>query len=349
VTGPRSPRWSVVVPVRNAARTLPRALAALAALAPAPDELVLVNNGSTDDTRARLEAFAATAAGTKVVVLDEPRRGASVARNTGTRAATGDVVVFTDADCCPHPDWLAALGAPLADPAVGAVAGRLASTAPHGVVETFSSLFTLQAAPAPARHTRWTPWAGGFPTANLAVRRAILQAIGGFDESVAIYGEDYDLCARLYGAGAAIAYTPDAVVEHQHRVALGPMLRQAFGFGRSHAWLMRRHVPRGLWLDAPRAALVRERFPLPLWIDAGSPDKKVLVFLALGLLWRPLLGLLPLYGVWLWWDVTQRTRARGVTVSWLERWGLVGCLLAKAAAMTSGRWWGSLRYGRACL
>jgi GT2 family glycosyltransferase len=344
-----TPRCSVVVPVRNAARTLPSTLGALAALAPTPDELVLVDNGSTDDTRARLEAFAAATTGTKVLVIHEPRRGASVARNTGARAATGDVVVFTDADCCPRADWLAALGAPLADPAVGAVAGRLASTPPRGLVETFSSLFTLQAPPQPARHRRWTPWAGGFPTANLAVRRELLHRVGGFDESVAIYGEDYDLCARLYATGAVIAYTPEAVVEHQHRIALRPMLRQAFGFGRSHAWLMRRHVPRGLWLDLPRAPLVRERFPLPVWIDAGSPDKKVAALLILGLAWRPLLMVLPLYAAWLWWDMTQRTRARGLAVSWLGRWGLVGCLLAKAGAMTSGRWWGSLRYGRACL
>jgi len=166
---------------------------------------------------------------------------------------------------------------------------------------------------------------------------------------VAIYGEDYDLCARLYAAGAVIVYTPDAVVEHQHRVALRPMLRQAFGFGRSHAWLMRRHGPRGLWLTLPRVSLARERFPLSLWIEAASPDKKALALLVLGLLWRPLLVLLPVYGAWLWWDMTRRTRARRLAVSWLGRWGLVGCLLAKAAAMTSGRWWGSLRYGRACL
>jgi len=344
-----TPRLSIVVPARNAARTLPRTLEALAALTPAPDEIVLVDNGSTDDTPQRLEAFAASASRAKVLVLREPRRGASVARNAGARAATGDVVVFTDADCCPRADWLAALSVPLADATVGGVAGRLASTAPRGAVETFSSLFTLQAPAAPARHTRWTPWAGGFPTANLAVRRELLQRVGGFDESVAIYGEDYDLCARLYAAGAAIAYTPAAVVEHQHRVALRPMLRQAFGFGRSHAWLMRRHVPRGLWITLPRLALVRERFPLPLWIEAASPDKKAVAVLALGLIWRPLLVLLPLYAAWLWWDMTRRTRARGLPVSWLERWGLVGCLLAKAAAMTGGRWWGSLRYGRACL
>lgn len=341
------PRVSVVVPVRNAARTLPRTLPALAALAPAAGEIVLVDNGSTDDTRRQLEAFAVGRA--NVVVLQEPRPGASVARNSGARGAAGDVVAFTDADCCPRRDWLAALTTPLADATVGAVAGRLSSTPPTGVVETFSSLFTLPAPAVASRHTRWTPWAGGFPTANLAVRRELLlHRLGGFDESVAIYGEDYDLCARLYATGAAIAYAPDAVVEHQHRVAFGPMLRQAFGFGRSHAWLMRRHVS-GLWLDLPRGPVVRERFPVPIWIDAGSPDKKAVVLLTLGVLWPPFLGLSLLYGAWLWRDVTARTRARGLAVSWLERWGLVGCLVAKAAAMTSGRWWGSLRYGRACL
>ena len=344
-----TPRVSVVVPVRNGARTLPRTLAALAALEPMPDELVFVDNGSTDDTRARLEAFAAAGPRAKVLVLGEARRGASVARNTGTRAATGEVIAFTDADCCPRRDWLAALVAPLADATVGAVAGRLHSTPPAGVVEAFSSLFTLQLPAAAARHTRWTPWAGGFPTANLAVRRTLFERIGGFDESVAIYGEDYDLCARLYVAGAAIVYTPAAGVEHQHRVTLRSMLRQAFGFGRSHAWLMRRHVPRGLWLDLPRVSLARPDFPVALWIDAGAPDKKALALLALGLAWRPLLILVPLYAGWLWWDVSGRARARGLAISWVGRWGLVGCLLAKAAAMTGGRWWGSLRYGRACL
>ena len=138
-------------------------------------------------------------------------------------------------------------------------------------------------------------------------------------------------------------------MEHQHRVTLKAMLRQAFGFGRSHAWLMRRHVPRGLWLDLPRVSVAWAGFPRPLWIDAGAPDKKALALLALGLAWRPLLLLLPLYAAWLWWDVSSRAQARGLALSWLGRWGLVGCLLAKAAAMTCGRWWGSLRYGRACL
>ena len=343
-----TPRVSIVVAARNGAGTLPRTLAALQALSPPPAEIVLVDNGSRDATPALLDTFAATARA-KVVVTREPRRGASVARNTGAREATGDVLAFTDADCCPRPDWLAALTAPLADATVGAVAGGLAATPPGGAVEAFGALFTLQSLPAPARHTGWTPWSGGFPTANLAVRRAQFERLGGFDESVAIYGEDYDLCARLYATGAAIVFTPAAIVEHQPRAALGPMLRQAFGFGRSHAWLMRRHVPRGLWLDLPRRPLVHQAFPLPVWIDAGSPDKKAAGLLVLALAWPPAIVLPALYAGWLWWDVTRRARARGLHLRASARWALVGCLLAKAAALTSGRWWGSLRYRRVCL
>ena len=94
---------------------------------------------------------------------------------------------------------------------------------------------------------------------------------------------------------------------------------------------------------------MREAFPVPLWIDAGSPDKKAAVLMALALAWPPAVALPALYAGWLWWDVTRRARGRGLTLSGVERWTLVGCLLAKAAALTGGRWWGSLRYGRACL
>jgi hypothetical protein len=65
--------------------------------------------------------------------------------------------------------------------------------------------------------------------------------------------------------------------------------------------------------------------------------------------WPPAIVLPALYAGWLWLDITRRVRARGLALSWSERWTLIGCLLAKAAALTGGRWWGSLRYRRACL
>jgi GT2 family glycosyltransferase len=339
-------RVSVVVPILDAAATLPRCLAALAALGPRADEILLVDNGSTDGSVALARAFAAEHAGARA--LAEGRRGASAARNAGVRVATGDVVAFTDADCAPEPGWLAALAEPFAEPRVGAVAGRVLPAAPRSTVERLSALYTLALPDRPARHARWTPWAGGFPTANLAVRRAHLDALGGFDATLRIYGEDYDLCARLYARGVTIAYAPGARVAHHHRTTARGMLRQAFGFGRGHAWLLRRHA-RGLWLDLPGRCVAWEGAPVTAWIDLASADKKLAALALLTAVWRPAGLLLPVYAVWLAAAVRRRARAMSLPVSAPQAVALAGLLVAKSAAMTAGRWWGSVRYRSPCL
>ncbi len=339
---------SVVVPVRNAARTLPACLAALAALDPAPTEIVLVDNGSTDGSGEALRTFAREHARGQARVADEPRRGASAARNAGGRAAVGAVLAFTDADCAPDPAWLRHLTAPFADPAVGAVAGRVLPAPARSTVELFSALYTLRSPLEPARHRAWTPWEGGFPTANFAVRRALLFDLGGFDERLRLYGEDYDVCARLYARGMAIEYTPEARVLHHHRTALTGLLRQAFGFGRSHAYLLRRHAGPGLWAELPRRGVRWAGWPGRVWIDVAAPDKKLLAILALGALSRPMLFLLAPYLLWLAVGTARRARDAGMVASPLTALALAGLLLLKSAGMTAGRWWGSLRYGAVC-
>jgi GT2 family glycosyltransferase len=249
------------------------------------------------------------------------------------------VIAFTDADCVAEPDWLQHLTQPLGDPVVGAVAGRVVSNPASTTLELFSALYTLQLPDRPARHRRWTPRDGGYPTANLAVRRRLLEELGGFDESVGIYGEDYDLCARLYARGQEIAYAPTARILH-HRTTLSGMLRQAFGFGRSHPYLLRRHVPAGLWVDLPRRTLRWSTCPLRAWVDLASADKKVLAILVAGSLFRPAFWLLPMYVAWLALATGRRARQAGAPLSPAGALELAGLLVLKSAAMTAGRWRG---------
>ncbi len=340
---------SVVIPVLNAARTLPLCLAALGRLDPKPDEIIFVDNGSSDGSQGLLKAFESDHAEWSVRCLVQPARGASAARNTGIKAAAGEIIAFTDADCEPDADWLERLVVPFQDQAVGGVAGRIVGAAGGSIWELFSSLYTLQSPGQPSLHTTWTPWAGGFPTANLAVRRSLLDQLGGFDESVTIYGEDYDLCARLYRRGSVIAYRPEAVVRHHHRSTLTALLRQAYGFGCSHAYLFARHGPRGLWLELPRSAKVWPSAPVDGWVDGASADKKLLGLLALGWLYQPLWWLLPLYAVWMIREAGKRAALAGAPPSVTATVALAGLLLAKSAALTAGRWRGSWKYGAVCL
>ncbi|MFQ5793052.1 MAG: glycosyltransferase, partial [Acidobacteriota bacterium] len=264
---------SVVVAIRKAARTLPQCLAALERLDPAPAEILLVDNGSTDGSLPLIRAFAREHAAEDVRVLEEPRRGATFARNTGIWAAKGDVIAFTDSDCAPHSGWLGHLTEPFVDPTVGAVAGRVVPASAASTVELLSTLYTLQLPDQPARQRQWTPWKGGYPTANLAVRHALLKDLGGFDEGLP-GGEDYDLCARLYARGAELAYVPKAAVAHHHRVTLSGMLHQAFRFGRNHPLLLARHARRGLWVSLPGRPLAWSRCPVRAWVDLAPADKK---------------------------------------------------------------------------
>ncbi len=339
---------SVVVPVRNAARTLPPCLDAIERLDPRPQEIVLVDNGSTDCSLALLRAFQQEHPTHNVQVLEEPQRGAAAARNTGIRAAMGDVVAFTDADCAPEPLWLRDLTEPFVDSSVGAVAGRVVAAPASSILELFSALYTLRMPDRPARYQRWTPGEGGFPTANLAVRRSLLQELNGFDQTVDIYGEDFDLCARLYDQGAAIVYIPEARVAHYHRTTLAGLLRQAFGFGRSHPYLVRRHVRRGMWVELPLGSLWWSGFPLPGWVDLASADKKVLAILMLGAAFAPALALLPLYAAWLAVAAARRAKDIGRPMSPASAAALAALLVLKSGAMTAGRWWGSVKYGAMC-
>jgi GT2 family glycosyltransferase len=152
-------------------------------------------------------------------------------RNAGVRAAAGDVVVFVDAGCIPVRGWLGRLAEPI-------VAGREAVVC--GGVES------TDGAPHYARNRDSVPddYVEDCPTLNLAFRRDVFDAVGGFDESFA-YGSDIDFAWRVRAAGHRIRFEPEAAVAHDWGGS-GRQLRRAFRYGAARAHLYRKHPGRRL-------------------------------------------------------------------------------------------------------
>lgn len=152
-------------------------------------------------------------------------------RNAGVRAAVGDPVVFIDAGCIPVRGWLARLVAPL-------LAGREAVVC--------GGVSSMDGAPHYERTRRSLPvdYVEDCPTLNLAFRRDVFDAVGGFDESFA-YGSDIDFAWRVRAAGHRIRFEPDAAVAHDWGGSRR-QLRRAFRYGSARAHLYRKHPGRRL-------------------------------------------------------------------------------------------------------
>ena len=210
-------RVSLIVSTRNRATRLPEFLACMSSLhAPSGGwELILVDNASTDGTPLILERFAAHAA-FPVRCVRAAVPGLSHARNAGLACATGDIIAFTDDDCYPRPDYLGALVEVFEDDRLGFVGGR---TVLHDASDARVGVKDLDA-PLDIGPRAFVP-AGFIHGANMAVRREVLRAIGGFDPLLGagtscVAGEDTEYIARAVWAGWRGRYDPRPIVAHHH-------------------------------------------------------------------------------------------------------------------------------------
>src|SRR5947209_5110922 len=127
-------RVSVIIPAYNAETTLPLCLTALLEQTRLPDEIFVVDNRSTDGTVAVAEDFARRSG--LIHISSEEQRGDCPARNRGLAESTGDILVFTDADCVPDREWLERLVSPYhADPSLEATAGMVVGHEPKTLVQ----------------------------------------------------------------------------------------------------------------------------------------------------------------------------------------------------------------------
>jgi len=338
---------SVVIPVYNARNTIIDCLRSVAGQKAKPLEIIVVDNGSTDGSWELLGEFSQAAKRVPIVLCRERKRGAASARNRGISLARGEMVAFTDADCVADIDWLQNINNSFNRNSVRAVAGNIFGYQPHKVVEKFQSLYTLRGLGSEKVFSRFTLTEGGFSTANLAVGKEVLRAVGGFNESLLV-GEDHDLCARIYKKGFRIKYTPLAKVYHKHRDSVKKMLSQSYGFAKAHPEHMKKHFLKVQIVQLPRVNLRTERLPGRVWLNLTSADKKLILTVILGLVYPPLFLLTLFYLLYLYARNFKRGLSLGFNFSFRENWAMVGLLLLKSLVMTGGRLVGSLKYRVIC-
>jgi GT2 family glycosyltransferase len=195
---------SIVVPTRNRAQRLRALLDSLRQQEGPAFEVIVVDNASSDDTlRVVGEADAAADAHVRAIHLPQPM-GPAIARNRGWRLARGELIVFTDDDVVASPDWLKPIAAAHERDPDAVIQGR---TEPDPrEAHKLSAFARSQSATGPG------PW---FQTCNIAYPRALLERLGGFDESFwEAAGEDTDLGWRAIEAGTRVIYESAALNWH---------------------------------------------------------------------------------------------------------------------------------------
>jgi glycosyltransferase involved in cell wall biosynthesis len=283
------PAFSVIVPVHRDWDRIPGLLATLAAQRPpAPRFEILIVNNDAPAAPPPLDL----PANARILPCATP--GSYAARNAGAAAARGDWLVFTDADCRPEPDWLAALARAASETPGTLLAGpvRMTATARPGAWETYDLLRGIPQARYVSR--------GYAATANLAAPAGMFRILGGFDPGRRS-GGDAEFCRRAGRAGHRLRLVPDAVVAHPARaswaelalkarrmkggqIAAGPLPRRV-------AWILATLAPPvrdiRLLLAAPhpwRSRIVAATIRLRLWtvelaeivrlLAGGAPERR---------------------------------------------------------------------------
>ena len=224
-----------------------RCLDAIAAGNALPAEIIVVDQSRDDAVAKALER--AVGGPTPLRYVHQPRRGLSASRNAALAAAGQPTIAFTDDDCVPDADWIAAVGRALADDSgLAAVTGRVL---PLDEAQPGTYVVSPRTSARPrVYHGRVLPWRVG-TGGNFTARCECLRRVGGFDERLGAgsggrAAEDAELLYRLLRAGERIRYEPGALVYHERQTAdqrMASRFGYAHGIGALCALYLRRGDP----------------------------------------------------------------------------------------------------------
>ncbi len=228
----RVPKVSVIVCSYNGGQTLEACLRSLKKLNYPDYEVVLVDDGSTDNTKEIVSHHP------WVNAIHQPNMGLSVARNVGAAHATGEILAYTDSDCMADPDWLYYLVGTLLSGDYAGVGGPNISPPAQNWQQA-----CVAAAPGGPSHVLLTDVvAEHIPGCNMAFHRWAFDKVGGFDPEYRKAGDDVDFCWRLQQEGQVIAFSPSAIVWHYRRFTLKAFRKQQEGYGEAESLLRFKHL-----------------------------------------------------------------------------------------------------------
>ncbi len=250
---------TVIATVLNEGQSIRRLMDSLALQTRLPDEIVIVDGGSHDDTVAVIEEYADRL---PLRVLVEPGANISAGRNAAVAAARGDIIASTDAGVRLHPEWLARLAAPLkADPKVQVVSGFFVPD-PHTPFEIAMGATVLP------RVDEIDPATFLPSSRSVALRRAAFEAVGGYPEWLD-YCEDLIFDIRLRAMTGPFAWAPEAVAHFRPRGSLRAFFKQYYryarGDGKADLWRKRHLIRYMTYLVALPLVLFAGALQTPWW------------------------------------------------------------------------------------
>ncbi len=229
---PRTPSVSVIVCSYNGAATLAACLDSLGKLNYPDYEVILVDDGSTDNTAEIAARYP------NIRYIHQTNHGLSHARNTGAHASHGEILAYTDSDCMADPDWLYFLINTLLSGNYGGVGGPNVSPPAQDWIQA-----CVAAAPGGPSHVLLTDTvAEHIPGCNMAWYRWAFDNVGGFDSDYHKAGDDVDFCWRVQQSGHEVAFSPSAIVWHHRRFTLKAFQRQQQGYGEAESMLRFKHL-----------------------------------------------------------------------------------------------------------
>jgi glycosyltransferase involved in cell wall biosynthesis len=220
------PLVSVVVPVRNNERTIREVLEALKSQTYRNIEIIIVDGASEDRTVEIASQF-------DVKILIEDARGPNYARNLGVKNAKGEFISFIDGDCRPHATWIEKILGSFSDPKVGVVGGTINVWNSNSYLATYGHFAKIPVMPRfEVRMVQDMKMFNELPVStSMAVRKAVFDEAGLFDESYRGGFEETEFLWRVVKSGYNLVDEPLAMVYHWNRETLFGLLSQTWRYG----------------------------------------------------------------------------------------------------------------------